>query len=540
LTISRVPANAPPTDPSFKDGGRDPGSRAKTDGNASDSGVLADLSDHALIEVIKARERRCSRESAEAIDALMEFARRRPADPTAAVSGAENLEVDEFAHDEISCALTLTSNTALYRLHFAIDVSERIPSALEAMRRGEIDPGRLKVIEQETAGLPDVEANYLAEEMLERMRETPWTTGQLRARLRKRVLGLRSRTENEDEARKKSRAAHGVEIHDLSDGTAQLTLTLSSGAAAAAWAIINSAAYRARTADDNRTIGQARVDAFMDLILGRFEDTYAQHAVEPEHNEEGAPDHGANPESQTNVRQPADPSHPANASESANPSGGEPSTNRRRSSGAACNRGILQTVVNVTISYPEFLKLAKLQPDGNERRSEASVPGEIEGLGAVPGWVIRDLVADVSVRPGTAFRAVIYDPETGELKALGSKRYVPPAILADHVRYRDRTCRFPGCRRAARHCDVDHIKAWGKGGATAECNLQCLCRHHHRLKQNPAWTIRYREGIARWTAPTGHTYTSWPADWRDPSTECPPEGVLNLEEPHNDWPPDRC
>ncbi|HST82862.1 MAG TPA: DUF222 domain-containing protein [Kineosporiaceae bacterium] len=528
--------------------------------------------------MIKARERRCSRESAEVIDALMEFARRRPADPTAVVSGAKNLEVDEFAHDEISCALTLTSNTALYRLHFAIDVSERIPSALEAMRRGEIDPGRLKVIEQETAGLPDAEANYLAEETLERMRETPWTTGQLRARLRKRVLGLRSRTENEDEARKKSRAAHGVEIHDLSDGTAQLTLTLSSGAAAAAWAIINSAAYRARTPDDNRTIGQTRVDAFMDLILGRVQDAYAQHAAEPEHNEEGAPDHGADPESQTNASQSADrshsanasqlanPSHSANANQPANPSGGEPRTDLRRSSGAACNRGGLQTVVNVTISSTEFLKLAQLQPvgaaesgtfvarkspsapcscmpktdekNGNARRSEVSVPGEIDGLGAVPGWVIRDLVAEVSARPGTAFRAVIYDPETGELKALSSKRYVPPAALADHVRHRDRTCRFPGCRRVARRCDVDHIKAWGKGGATAECNLQCLCRHHHRLKQNPAWTIRYREGIARWTAPTGHTYASWPADWRDPRTDCPPDGVLNLEEPQEGWPPD--
>ncbi len=56
------------------------------------------------------------------------------------------------------------------------------------MHRGEIDHPRLKVIEQETVGLSDVAANQLAAEILDAMRERPWTTGQLRARLRKKVL----------------------------------------------------------------------------------------------------------------------------------------------------------------------------------------------------------------------------------------------------------------------------------------------------------------------------------------------------------------
>jgi hypothetical protein len=144
------------------------------------------------------------------------------------------------------------------------------------------------------------------------------------------------------------------------------------------------------------------------------------------------------------------------------------------------------------------------------------MPGEIHGLGAVPGWVIRDLVADVITTPGTAYRAVLYDPHTGELKALSSTHYVPYPALDHHVRHRDVTCRFPGCRRAARYCDNDHTHPHAKGGPTAACNLKCLCRSHHRLKQQPGWKIHQHDSTITWTSPTGHTYTTWPHDYRDP------------------------
>jgi hypothetical protein len=67
------------------------------------------------------------------------------------------------------------------------------------------------------------------------------------------------------------------------------------------------------------------------------------------------------------------------------------------------------------------------------------------------------------------------------------------------------------------------------------CNLQCLCRHHHRLKQNPAWRVRYHNGTSQWTAPTGHTYTSWPHDWRDPN---PPDDLTQDHPPVEEPPPD--
>jgi hypothetical protein len=136
----------------------------------------------------------------------------------------------------------------------------------------------------------------------------------------------------------------------------------------------------------------------------------------------------------------------------------------------------------------------------------------------VASWVVRDLVAEAAGRPGTRFRAVIYDPESGRLIALGADKYRPPEALAEHVRMRDKTCRFPGCRRKAQRCDVDHTVAWTgseRGGKTAQCNLRCLCRHHHRLKQSPRWRVCNIGDRTQWIAPSGHTYYTEPHDWRD-------------------------
>ena len=58
---------------------------------------------------------------------------------------------------------------------------------------------------------------------------------------------------------------------------------------------------------------------------------------------------------------------------------------------------------------------------------------------------------------------------------------VTPADLERYVRTRDRTCTFPGCRRRAALCDLDHITPWDDGGTTSAWNLHCLCRRHHRL-----------------------------------------------------------
>ena len=93
-------------------------------------------------------------------------------------------------------------------------------------------------------------------------------------------------------------------------------------------------------------------------------------------------------------------------------------------------------------------------------------------------------------------------------------RYRPSKKLADFVRCRDLTCRFPGCRVPATHCDVDHSTPW-PCGPTAASNLKCLCRRHHLLKTFWGGQSGWRDeqlddGTIVWTAPDGRTHTTTP------------------------------
>jgi len=92
--------------------------------------------------------------------------------------------------------------------------------------------------------------------------------------------------------------------------------------------------------------------------------------------------------------------------------------------------------------------------------------------------------------------------------------YRPSKKLADFVRARDMTCRFPGCRVPATNCDVDHTIPWPHG-PTAASNLKCVCRHHHLLKTfwggENGWRERQLDdGTVIWTAPDGHEFVTTP------------------------------
>ncbi|KAA0090307.1 HNH endonuclease [Mycolicibacterium sp. P1-18] len=93
-------------------------------------------------------------------------------------------------------------------------------------------------------------------------------------------------------------------------------------------------------------------------------------------------------------------------------------------------------------------------------------------------------------------------------------RYRPSKRLADFVRCRDLTCRFPGCRAPATNCDVDHTIPW-PCGPTAASNLKCLCRRHHLLKTFWGGESGWRDeqlddGTLIWTAPDGRQHITTP------------------------------
>ncbi len=81
----------------------------------------------------------------------------------------------------------------------------------------------------------------------------------------------------------------------------------------------------------------------------------------------------------------------------------------------------------------------------------------------------------------------------------------PSARLAEAVRLRAGTCRFPTCSVPADRCDIDHHVPYPVG-ATSGRNNDPDCRRHHRGKTF-AWlaTVRDDDGVD-WTMPDASRY----------------------------------
>jgi hypothetical protein len=129
-------------------------------------------------------------------------------------------------------------------------------------------------------------------------------------------------------------------------------------------------------------------------------------------------------------------------------------------------------------------------------------PAELDGYGPITAAMARRIAADET---GT-WRRLVTD-EAGQLLDYSRKTYRPPANLTDHVIARDHTCRFPGCRRKALLCDLDHREPFSAGGETSGDNIGALCTRHHRAKHSAGWRVKHGpDGTSTWTSPTGHRY----------------------------------
>ncbi|WP_286277814.1 HNH endonuclease signature motif containing protein [Naasia aerilata] len=134
-------------------------------------------------------------------------------------------------------------------------------------------------------------------------------------------------------------------------------------------------------------------------------------------------------------------------------------------------------------------------------------PAHLEGYGPIGAETARGLMGAAS-----GFYRILTDPGSGSC-SYGRDRYEVPKKLRRALQVRDGTCRFPGCSRKARFCDIDHTKDWILGGETAERNLACLCKGHHLLKHKTGWHVAQDpDGTGRmtWTSPEGREHTTYP------------------------------
>ncbi|MET3467288.1 HNH endonuclease [Microbacterium sp. 1262] len=127
-------------------------------------------------------------------------------------------------------------------------------------------------------------------------------------------------------------------------------------------------------------------------------------------------------------------------------------------------------------------------------------PAEAVGAGLVDAETARELAGQVS-----EWDRLFIDPVSRTPVEIDT--YRPTASMKKLLMARDQHCRFPGCRRAAIRCELDHTVDYALGGHTHIFNLAHLCQRHHSMKQFTKWEVRQvGGGVLEWTSPLGRVY----------------------------------
>lgn len=101
----------------------------------------------------------------------------------------------------------------------------------------------------------------------------------------------------------------------------------------------------------------------------------------------------------------------------------------------------------------------------------------VDGTGTTPGYLpgFGDPAGRVHQESGHDRQAQATDPARQQVSA----RVSASAALAEFIRWRDLTCRWPGCDATV--CDIDHTTPYPVG-RTHPSNLKQYCRVHHLVK----------------------------------------------------------
>ena len=506
----------------------------------------ARLSDAQVIDAIVGFEQVAGWAGARQARLLAEFARRRPGDdPKAGISDHVS-GMSRWAPDEVGLALTLSRMTAAGRLAHARQLTEVLDDTLHAWESGRLDGGKVRAITDACFRKPPEQARAIQDRVLGRA--PGQTVAQVKRALARAVIATDpdGAAERHQEARRERR----VRVLPAEDGMATLWACLSASDALTCFGWLTALARG--MGDDPRTMDQRRADLLVALVTGRLAvvpaDSAAATVVGPD-TEDGAEDAfpsqggsgptGAPPDAVDENDPPGragdDPGAGGGCGTGRDVADDDGAIGDNAVSGADAPPGDRSPPAPPSRSAPSGTGPSGTAPSGTAGRAAWPVPVapgkplvqvlvpystltgaddapvELVGYGPIPAPQARDIAAD------GVWRRLVTDPLSGALLDHGRTVYRPPAALADFVRARDVTCRFPPCNRRAIDGELDHTRAWtGEGGETCEENLYGGCVHHHHLHHDaPGWTVQQDpDGTITWTTPTGHRYSSRPYDYR--------------------------
>ncbi len=171
----------------------------------------------------------------------------------------------EEACAQVSLALTMSQASASWWSDLAVALTWRLPATGAALRDGQIDLGRARLIVDATGALSEEAARTVEAKVLPGAGEK--TTAQLRAALRRAVIA--ADPEGAERRREEAERRARVSLYPDEDGTASLAgYSLPSIRAAAAMARITALARALKAAGAGGGIDLLRAQVFLGLLLG--------------------------------------------------------------------------------------------------------------------------------------------------------------------------------------------------------------------------------------------------------------------------------
>ena len=469
---------------------------------AADAAAAADsfagVSEGELVGVLCAWDRVEAHAAARKLAVVAELARRNP-----------RPEDSEFTADEVASALGESRARAYELMGTAGHLDTHLPGTKAALRDGTLSLGKARIIAMATGLLDPAEARAAENEVLDRAgRLTP---GGLRAAIARAVLEAapEKAKDRRETAAKFARVERWLED---SGNAALMGRELPPDEVLAADERITAWAGELKAAGLDGGADELRARAYLDLLLGKD----SRPGQDEDSTPAPAPGGFAGRITLTVplatlaglADRPGElaglgPVDPWLARDLATAAARHPKT-------AWCVTVTDQHghAVGHGCARPERTRHAKRAGPGQPGGARfcftpASRDGPPEGYGS---WILRtpgggpDLT--ITMDP------LITDPCDHRFENRG---HDPGVKLRHLAQVRHATCTSPVCRRPASQCDYEHNTPYEAGGRTCLCNGGPKCRHDHRLKQHPKWTVdQLPDGTLRWTTPSGRSYDTEP------------------------------
>ncbi len=509
------------------------------------------------------------------------------------VDGSLNLDAFEdlvrsqavrMAAAAVGVALQISPNAAQMRVSEAVDLVGGLPATVNALRYGEIDKSKAKLIADRTSVL-EPDTRRLVEEDVIDLAKTR-VPRQLRDLVDRAVIKV-----DPDAAVKRRRAARSGRdvIHrPQPDGMGWVSAYLPAEGALSFFTLLDLIAAKLR-GTGSRSMGELRADAVVDIANGLLANgsmsladllddsaTGGTEAVDSPHSadspappsspvDEDQLESGCVEPSDADVSNDGGDQHAASGKESTTQAGGSASLPAEPDGPEI---PVKSTGVIAAAAPHTSAVLPGSRPGGASGRSRRAVGCPTCGHGSQTWLPLRqgrpvDLVITMSLstfaaldelpvhlaghgamtaewgrtfaKAARSVTFVVLDPETGTAVGAGERVYRPRQRVRDQVTALSPMCSWPGCGQPAWKADLDHIEPFNhadprEGGSTTVVNLDPKCRWHHLLKTHGHWlTSRKPDGSTTLTAPTGHRAVQHPYPFTLPG-----EWLHHVDSPHRE------